>query len=760
MPTTFDPADRPVRRSVHSLAGEAKAPPRRRFETPNDADPADLEIALVIARLLANLGRLQAHSDFIERALAACNGILVWPDHVVARCLPQMGEGGGEGEDESDEADASFLIDPAGLGEISPRVFRRLNQSASLRRAVGRATLEWAAEFSGPRLPVLANARYMADALELGESARKLIELVILVELSSAFEEALSSLEVGKRHELEHLLARYLECDQRQVAELIGSDGLLARIGLLSEDDQPTSLAEVLAAGSRQFARALTTEHASSADFLQSFLLRSPAGKLEEADTAHLEGARELATRILGASAASRALGTNILLHGAPGTGKTELARQLADRAGLTLFEVRYAAANGQALSAAHRLGSLLLSLQALRGQAGAAVLLDEAEDIFARCTSAGREARDGDVSKAWMSRLLENNGVPILWTSNQVFAMDRALLRRFTLVYELDELPKSVKRRVAGKYLASLELAEHRLDALASLPGLAPAQLEGAAAAARLARSSHADEAWRFLRLQLNQSRRAMGLSAVSETPAARLAYDPTFVRIRGNPSIPELLAGVRRTGAVSMCLHGVPGTGKSAFARHLADVLDRELVAKSASDLLSKWVGGTEYRIAEMFARAGERADKVVLLLDEADTFLRSRDEARTSWELSQTNEFLSRMERFPGIFICTTNLADRLDAAALRRFPVRLEFLGLEAGQAVCLFERTFLRGPRAEEKRTLDRLNGKLVPSDFINVARRLDLLAADGAKLDLGVQLAEECGSRDRAALTRSVGFVH
>src|SRR3546814_3182743 len=54
----------------------------------------------------------------------------------------------------------------------------------------------------------------------------------------------------------------------------------------------------------------------------------------------------------------------------------------------------------------------------------------------------------------------------------------------------------------------------------------------------------------------------------------------------------------------------------------------------------------------LAEMFYRAAERADEVVLLLDEAGTFLKERSSASTSWEQSHTNEFLARMETFPGI------------------------------------------------------------------------------------------------------------
>jgi SpoVK/Ycf46/Vps4 family AAA+-type ATPase len=58
-------------------------------------------------------------------------------------------------------------------------------------------------------------------------------------------------------------------------------------------------------------------------------------------------------------------------------------------------------------------------------------------------------------------------------------------------------------------------------------------------------------------------------------------------------------------------------------------------------------------------------------VLLLDEADSFMQSRKDAVRNYEVSEVNEMLQGMERFNGIFICTTNLFDRLDEAALRRF-----------------------------------------------------------------------------------------
>ena len=66
----------------------------------------------------------------------------------------------------------------------------------------------------------------------------------------------------------------------------------------------------------------------------------------------------------------------------------------------------------------------------------------------------------------------------------------------------------------------------------------------------------------------------------------------------------------------------------------------------------------------------------------------------------------------------FACTTNLAERLDRASLRRFLVKLRFGWLDAGQARRAFEGFFGVGAPAG----LDGL-GTLTPADFALVRRR-------------------------------------
>lgn len=77
-------------------------------------------------------------------------------------------------------------------------------------------------------------------------------------------------------------------------------------------------------------------------------------------------------------------------------------------------------------------------------------------------------------------------------------------------------------------------------------------------------------------------------------------------------------------------------------------------------------------------------------ILLIDEIEGFLFSRNRATKSWELTMVNEFLTSMQSFDGIFISTSNLFELIDSAVLRRFDFMVELKPLNFTQAKDIFQ----------------------------------------------------------------------
>lgn len=204
-------------------------------------------------------------------------------------------------------------------------------------------------------------------------------------------------------------------------------------------------------------------------------------------------------------------------------------------------------------------------------------------------------------------------------------------------------------------------------------------------------------------------------------------------------------------------MCFYGTPGTGKTAFARWLAEQLDRPLLVKRASDTMSPYVGENERNLASAFERADR--DQSVLLIDEVDSFLQDRRGATHSWQVSGVNELLTQMESFNGLFIASTNLMHSLYQAALRRFDLKLEFGPLLQEQAAQLLRQCCdtlqLPAPTPDELLSLNGL-GNLTAGDFATVMRRSRFLGLTSAGA-LIRQLGEECAVKE--SVTRPIGFV-
>ncbi len=184
---------------------------------------------------------------------------------------------------------------------------------------------------------------------------------------------------------------------------------------------------------------------------------------------------------------------------------------------------------------------------------------------------------------------------------------------------------------------------------------------------------------------------------------------------------------AGVLQKG-IKILFYGISGAGKTNLAHHIADSISRKLLCKNVSDILGMYVGESEKQIAGAFAEA-KKTNKV-LLFDEVDSFFRDRSLASHSWEITQVNEFLTQMEKFEGIVICTTNLRGIMDKAMQRRFDLMVEFKALKEEGVKGLLHKYFPQIAFEDEK-VLRLCNyDSVTPGDFGNLSSRFRFLKAD------------------------------
>lgn len=440
--------------------------------------------------------------------------------------------------------------------------------------------------------------------------------------------------------------------------------------------------------------------------------VQSPS--LERADFAEHERDFDLLVRLMSGALKSRARGVNVLIYGPPGTGKTEFARTLAGDVGARLFAVGETDSDGEEPTRLERLSALNRALRLLARRGDSLVLFDELEDLFAEAaTSASGQRRAG--SKIFVNRLLEGVTVPVIWTSNSLGGVDPAHLRRMSFVIRMGYPSAAARERIAARSAATAgaaEAVEGLKPFLLSEPdsaSVAPVALRTAALAGGGASDAAATEE-SLLR----------GLRGGRQLAPARWTGELDLSLYDADICVADVIGQLTRGDApvdFSLLLSGPPGTGKTALAADVARRLDRPLAVKRASDLLSKWVGGTEANIAEAFADA--REEGAVLLFDEADSLLLDRSDAQRSWEITQVNELLTWMDNHPLPFIAATNFVRRLDPAVFRRFLFKVELRPLSEEKLAKAFDR-FFGGPVPAGLREI---NG-LTPGDFAVVKRQL------------------------------------
>ena len=613
------------------------------------------------------------------------------------------------------------------------------------------------ARSAGARAParVSRNVAALGSLVGMSRVDRQILEFTVMLHTERLLDEVTGRLGPLAAERVPRIVAALLGLPERDVQEALHPNAVLANSGLvLLERDGPNALRYKLLLLSDHFAERLRSTVGNPVTLLSDTVAPSPAPDLSLEDYPHVRQTLSILRPWLARALAHRSRGVNVLIYGIAGTGKTQLARVLAQDAKCTLFEIASADSDGDPVRGAQRLRALRAA-QCLLARRRALVLFDEVEDVFDDHAVGARST--GQSHKAWMNRTLEENAAPTVWLCNAIGALDPAFIRRFDLVFELPLPPQAQRVRIVQEACGDL-LPPARVTCLADTAKLAPAIVTRAAAVAQAIRGTLGDaaagEAIEHLIANTLQAQGCHTLALDRSTPLPDL-YDPGFTNI--DADLPALAAGLREAKSGRLCMYGPPGTGKTAAAHWIARELERPLLLRRASDLLGMFVGQTEQQIAEAF-REAER-EGAVLLIDEVDSFLQDRRRAQRSWEVTEVNEMLTRMEAFTGIFIASTNLVDNLDPAALRRFDLKLRFDYLTAAQSVELLARAAaqlgLAAASADDQAQIARLR-TLTPGDFAAVIRQARFHPPASANALVNA-LAGECALK--AGASTSIGFL-
>ena len=204
-----------------------------------------------------------------------------------------------------------------------------------------------------------------------------------------------------------------------------------------------------------------------------------------------------------------------------------------------------------------------------------------------------------------------------------------------------------------------------------------------------------------------------------------------------------------------IRILFYGLSGSGKTNLAHYIAESLGKGIITKNASDILGMLVGESEKNIAKAFEEA--KKQKKILLFDEVDSFFRERSYASQIWEITQVNEFLTQMEKFEGIVICTTNLRNIMDKAMQRRFHIMVEFKALKDEGVESLLGKYFPQFDFSEEDiRRISRFQSA-TPGDFGNLSSRLRFMNLE--KVTEAYITDELCKMQKEKELgKRSIGF--
>lgn len=399
-----------------------------------------------------------------------------------------------------------------------------------------------------------------------------------------------------------------------------------------------------------------------------------------------------------------------VLLHGMPGTGKTLIAKAVANEVDASFYSI-----SGPEIISKYYGESeekLREIFEEAQENSPSIIFMDEIDSIATQRGEAG-----GDVEKRIVAQLLslmdgleDRNDVVVIGATNRVNSLDMALRRggRFDREIEIGAPDKEGRFEIFQVHTRSMPLDDDiDLDYYADKThGFVGADIEAlcketAMTALRRVKpeldlqkdviDAEILESIFIEERDLKQALRDIEPSALREVfvEVPDVTWDDvgglqeTKERMREVVQWPlehrEIFNDMSLEPTKGVLMYGPPGTGKTLMAKAVANETDSNFISIKGPELLNKYVGESEKGVREIFEKARSNAPTIVFF-DEIDALAAERGSGSTSSGVGErvVSQLLTELDGLENledvVVIATTNRPDLIDSALVR--PGRLD------------------------------------------------------------------------------------
>ncbi|WP_411358253.1 AAA family ATPase [Pseudidiomarina salilacus] len=470
-----------------------------------------------------------------------------------------------------------------------------------------------------PRVPELLGARALQKQLNLDENEYRLLVMAFFCSNSRMMSAMLEFID-------------RTFCDESQtdiISQLIGIDRSL--FDKLSDDD--STIVQMHLTGPSVFSIAISpcdrfrmhdaishrmmTCRSIDDDMLGGVLVQSSPAKLTVDDYAYLGDELQLLKACI-ENASKEGNPMSVLFVGAPGSGKTELAKALSASVGAKLYDVPVVCPdNKKENNQSYRLGEYVRLANMLASSPTSHILFDEVEDVL-------NERKNENKRKGWINQTLEKRQTTTFWVCNTTMEFDVSFLRRFDYVLKMPVLDYRNRVKMMSSALAEHAVSNERIHAIASQRIGTPAEVERMKKLADRMKNSGLTAA-QMLDLYFpytpNWYSDELGNFELSACHAS------------GQLLLENIANECEQGRNIRILVHGVSGTGKSALARYLCYERNQSIRYFHAIELISIEPSEFVTSIEHMFEHAERR--KEMLVFDEIDQLLVATERMLTNPE-----------------------------------------------------------------------------------------------------------------------------